>query len=229
MSSSLLSDDETAAGADKWRWRPLGECIERPDYGVTASATHVAVGPRFVRITDIQEGEVNWQTVPYCTASEAEIRQKTLSPSDILVARIGATTGKALLVRECPELAVFASYLIRLRTIPEVLDSRFLSYFMRTAAYTEHIGKHKDDRLKGGVNIPVLRALLVPVPPLDVQVAISDVLDTVRSALRVQNGIQGVLNELLQSLQNRLMGEQLAVDNLDLGALSIRQLSRGVS
>jgi len=36
-----------------WRWLRLGELCEKPQYGYTASAEYNAVGPKFLRITDI--------------------------------------------------------------------------------------------------------------------------------------------------------------------------------
>jgi len=53
-----------------WRMRRLGDMIERPQYGLTASATNDPHGPRFLRITDIQESGVNWSTVPSCACDQ---------------------------------------------------------------------------------------------------------------------------------------------------------------
>jgi Type I restriction modification DNA specificity domain len=44
----------------------VGEFCEPPQYGYTASATVEPVGPRLLRITDIQNGRVNWEAVPFC-------------------------------------------------------------------------------------------------------------------------------------------------------------------
>jgi len=35
-------------------------------YGYSASATKIHAGPKFLRMTDIQDGTVSWDTVPYC-------------------------------------------------------------------------------------------------------------------------------------------------------------------
>jgi len=90
----------------------VGDFCEPPQYGFTASAISEPIGPRLLRITDIQEGRVDWDTVPYCQCSNPD--QYRLRANDIVFARTGATTGKSFLIRNCPE-AVSASYLIRLR------------------------------------------------------------------------------------------------------------------
>ena len=95
-----------------WRWVRLEELCEKSHYGYTASAEYSAVGPKLLRITDIQNGKVNWDTVPYCRC-EKGIDHYLLRPGDILVARTGGTTGKSYLISKPPAQAIFASYLLR--------------------------------------------------------------------------------------------------------------------
>lgn len=45
----------------------LAEISLEVSYGYTASAQTAPIGPRFLRITDIQNGVVDWSSVPYCT------------------------------------------------------------------------------------------------------------------------------------------------------------------
>ena len=95
-----------------WQTRQLGEIAESVDYGVTASAVRQAVGPKFLRITDIQNGSVRWEAVPWCKCDARSASQARLKTGDIVFARTGATTGKSFLIKDCPTDAVFASYLI---------------------------------------------------------------------------------------------------------------------
>jgi hypothetical protein len=149
---------------DGWRIRRLGELIARPQYGLTASAIDDPSGPRFLRITDIQESGVDWTTVPSCDCNKATFERLKLLPGDVVIARIGATTGKAHLV--CNKVnAVFASYLIRLRT-NDGLQPEFLHCFANSAAYWRQIDAVKGGRLKQGVNIPLLESLELVLPPV---------------------------------------------------------------
>jgi type I restriction enzyme M protein len=165
MSVPSQADSDGALLPPDWEETLLSDCIERPDYGFTASATASAIGPRLLRITDIQDGHVDWNTVPYCSCDPDSLEEKQLKPGDIVIARIGATTGKSFLVDACP-LAVFASYLIRLRAKTDRVRSKYLFYYLQTDAYWSHIDRHKGNRLKGGVNIPVLDSLPIVLPPL---------------------------------------------------------------
>ena len=47
---------------DTWRVVSLGDFAESIQYGFTASATSKILGPKLLRITDIQDNQVNWET-----------------------------------------------------------------------------------------------------------------------------------------------------------------------
>ena len=185
-----------------WRLRRLGELITRPQYGLTASAMADPSGPRFLRITDIQESGVDWATVPSCDCDKATFERLKLLPGDVVVARIGATTGKAHLIRDKVN-AVFASYLIRLRTNDE-LEPEFLHCFTNSAAYWRQIDAVKGGRLKQGVNIPLLESLELALPPLPEQQAIATVLRTVQGAKEARERVLAATRQLKQALLHHL-------------------------
>ena len=96
-----------------WVEKRLGD-LSRINYGYTESASAEKVGPHFLRITDIQDNGVDWDTVPYCPIDASDLPKYRLTDGDIVFARTGATTGKSYLVSNPPE-SVFASYLIRVQ------------------------------------------------------------------------------------------------------------------
>ena len=51
----------------------LADLCSEISYGYTASSTPNNVGPKFLRITDIQGGDVNWDDVPYCEISQKDL------------------------------------------------------------------------------------------------------------------------------------------------------------
>jgi type I restriction enzyme, S subunit len=163
-----------------WKKIRLGEHCAKPQYGHTARATDKSIGPKFLRITDLQDGAVRWDTVPYCECDDESRTLYRLKPGDIVIARIGATTGKALMLRDCPE-AIFASYLMRLRPSQTII-SEFLGFYFQTADYWSQINQNKGGRLKGGINIPVLQNLTMPLPSIPEQRAIAHALQAVQQA-----------------------------------------------
>jgi restriction endonuclease S subunit len=184
---------------NRWKTMPLGDLTELVDYGVTASATEQPIGPKFLRITDIQNGAVNWATVPSCQSDNRTLSNARLKPGDIVFARTGATTGKSFLIRECPTDSVFASYLIRVR-MGHSADPRFISHFFQTPNYWTQITSSACGVAQPGINATRLKALKIPLPPLAEQQRIAEVLDRVETLRSKRRAGLAQLDSLTQSL-----------------------------
>jgi type I restriction enzyme S subunit len=152
---------------DGWEWTTVEDLSQSIQYGYTESASIEPVGPKFLRITDIQNGKVNWETVPYCVCLDNEVGRYLLESGDIVFARTGATTGKSFLITNPPR-AVFASYLIRLRLQQEV-NKKYFSYFLDSPDYWSQIMQVRKGSAQPGVNAAILAKLKVPIAPLPEQ------------------------------------------------------------
>ncbi len=148
-----------------WVVKSVSELCDKPQYGYTASAATEPIGPHLLRITDIQDGLVNWKTVPYCDCPQPE--KYLLEKDDILFARTGATTGKSFLIEECPT-AVFASYLIRLR-VREWVTPQYLYTFFQSPSYWEQISANAVGSAQPNCNATKLAAIKVAIPSLEEQ------------------------------------------------------------
>ncbi len=186
----------------------LGKIAESIDYGVTASATGQPVGPQFLRITDIQDGAVNWKKVPWCECNERSASEARLKSGDIVFARTGATTGKSFLIRECPSNAVFASYLIRVR-FGELVEPRFVSHFFQTPTYWAQITSKSRGVAQPGVNATTLKTLEIPLPPLPEQKRIAEVLDKADELRAKRRAAIDKLDSLTQSIFLEMFGDPL--------------------
>jgi type I restriction enzyme, S subunit len=77
----------------QWLECRLADACGSIDYGLTASATDIDTGPRFLRITDIVGGSIDWNSVPHVVADPAASAKYRLDDGDIVIARTGASTG----------------------------------------------------------------------------------------------------------------------------------------
>jgi type I restriction enzyme, S subunit len=186
----------------EWLTRTIGELCDKPQYGYTASASSSQIGPRFLRITDLQNGTLDWRNVPFCECEENERDKYRLNSGDIVVARIGATTGRTSLVLNPPD-SVFASYLIRLRPGNEV-NPFYLFFFTQSHAYKSWIDGNKDNNLKGGVNASVLTQIEVPFPEKGEQEKIAAVLWKIQRAIEVEEKLTATARELKQAAMRQL-------------------------
>lgn len=117
-------------GRRDWIQGVLADACKAIDYGLTASASSDARGPKFLRITDIVSGHIDWSSVPYVTVDDAMRAKYKLHDGDIVIARTGASTGASAFVKAPPD-AVFASYLVRLQA-RKGYDARFLAYSLKS-------------------------------------------------------------------------------------------------
>lgn len=146
------------------------------NYGYTDSASFDEVGPRFLRITDIQNDQVDWKSVPFCKIAGDELSKFKLIDGDIVFARTGATTGKSFLVKN-PPLSVFASYLIRLRLSNDNFLPEYIAYFFQTAGYWSAVNEGMSGSAQGGFNATKLGELSISYPTYSEQKRIVAILD----------------------------------------------------
>jgi type I restriction enzyme, S subunit len=151
----------------------LAKVIEGTQYGYNASAL-VAGQNKFLRISDITEGKVNWQTVPFCDCDDESTY--LLYPNDILIARTGGTTGKSFLITNPPLHSIFAGYLIRIRA-NETTSPQFLNVFLNSYVYWSQIVSINEGEFRPSANAATLSSLILPDCKLEKQldaVAISN-------------------------------------------------------
>ena len=92
---------------DSWEWKSWGDISFKIQYGFNAPAKQSGT-IKMVRISDIQNNAVNWDTVPYCAIDDSLINDYLLNDNDILFARTGGTVGKSFLVNNINEKAIYA-------------------------------------------------------------------------------------------------------------------------
>jgi type I restriction enzyme, S subunit len=206
----MTEDIEQLPLPTDWSFSPIEAICEKPQYGLTESASTQPIGPRFLRITDIDEGQVNWPSVPFCKCPDTDIPRYRLANNDILFARIGATTGKSFIVKNPPD-AVFASYLIRLRTTKAVSPD-FLFFFFNSALYWSQVNANKFATLKGGINGSILSKLQVVIPTLPEQNKIAAVLWKIQQAIEVEAGLARCTRDLKKVTMRQLFTAGLRGD-----------------
>ena len=150
-----------------WQWERWGNISESIQYGYNAPAKNEGT-IKMVRISDIQNNEVLWDTVPFCDIEEDNIKNYLLQPGDILFARTGGTVGKSYLVRNVPERAIYAGYLIRTR-YSKLLLSEYLKYFMESELYWSQLRSGTIATAQPNCNGKTLGSMFVPIPPLKEQ------------------------------------------------------------
>ena len=184
-----------------WEWTRLGNLSSLIQYGLSNSAeaqgTH-----RLLRITDIQDGKVNWKDVPFTTVENAE--NYLLRKDDIVFARTGATVGKSFLVTELPFESVYASYLIRIRLF-DCISPSYLYQFFNSYCYWEQITDKSVGVGQPNCNGTSLKELFIPLPPLHEQKRIVPAANALLKYASVIESERASLQEIINLAKSKIL------------------------
>ena len=184
-----------------WEWTRLGCITDVIQYGLSNSAESTG-DYRLLRITDIQNGCVNWDTVPFTSTDEPE--KYLLHKDDIVFARTGATVGKSFLITDLPYASVYASYLIRIRLINGI-SANYIYHFFNSYCYWEQVTDKAVGVGQPNCNGTALRELFIPLPSQAEQNRIVPVADKLLKIVDTITSEQESLSELIQTTKSKIL------------------------
>ena len=187
---------------ESWCWERWGNLSQSIQYGYNAPALNKG-DIRMVRISDIQNGDVLWETVPFCNIKENEINTYLLNKNDILFARTGGTVGKSFLVKETPYPAIYAGYLIRTR-YSDMLSAKYMKYFMESNLYWLQLKDGTIATAQPNCNGKTLGKMILPLPPLSEQNRIVSRIEELMAAIDKFEQSKIELDKLESELQPQL-------------------------
>ena len=184
-----------------WAWTRLGCITDVIQYGLSNSAESTG-DYRLLRITDIQNGCVNWDAVPFTYTDEPE--KYLLHKDDIVFARTGATVGKSFLITDLPYVSVYASYLIRIRLINGI-SANYIYHFFNSYCYWEQVTDKSVGVGQPNCNGTALKELFIPLPSQAEQNRIVPVADNLLKIADVITSERESLSELIQTTNSKIL------------------------
>lgn len=183
----------------EWKTYELGELCDEVAYGYTASADWKIVGPKFLRITDIQNYFVNWETVPQCPIKANEHKKYKLEEGDIVIARTGATTGTTYTFKGNVD-AVFASYLIKFKINKKLANPFYDGYTLKSNIWKEFVASIIGGSAQPGANAKQFSSFEIPLPDLKTQQQIVSILGSIDDAIELNQQINKTLGDMAKAI-----------------------------
>ena len=204
-----LVDSELGPIPKGWKLGTLGQLCQRPQYGYTQSANKDPVGPKFLRITDINKTPwIEWESVPHCETTPEDFEKYRVHPGDVLIARM-ADPGHGCMIEHRIK-AVFASYLIRFRPLQERYG-RFLQYWLRSEGYWNLVQERGVGTTRLSLNARVLSGFPLIIPGDSVLDAFRVQIDRFRSRIVNNSENSNTLRNLRDALLPKLLAGELTV------------------
>ena len=131
---------------------------------------------RFIRITDINEqGFLKNEDIKYINMND-DAKKSLLAKGDIVMARTGATYGKTLYF-DSDIQSVYASFLIKIIPDNTKLLNKYYWHYTKTPLYWIQANKLVTTGGQPQFNTPALKQIIVPVPSIEKQQKVADILD----------------------------------------------------
>ena len=203
---------------EHWAVRRLRHLIKgRLTYGANAAAEFSnSDWPRYIRITDFRiDGSLKpdtFRSLPPAIASDYIV-----DPGDILLARSGATVGKAFLVHRLTGTACHAGYLIRARPDRSLVLPEYLFAFSQSKAYSAWKDSTFNTATIQNIGADKYANLTIPLPSLDEQQVILNTLAREQGPLLVAFSRLERDSSLLREYRTRLVSDVVT------GKLDVRE------
>jgi type I restriction enzyme S subunit len=172
--------------ANGWKSMSLGAIALMSQYGLSYPASADGDVPMLRMNNLTTDGKLDTSDLVYVRLSNDEFEKYRLQKGDLLFNRTNSNelVGKTTLF-ELDEDFVFASYLIRFKLNPKLVDPRFVSYFFNTDESKDHLRKLASKGVsQSNINPTILKErFFVPVPPLQAQIKIAETLRCWDSAI----------------------------------------------
>lgn len=186
-----------------WEIVTVKEITKEHKQGFYTKDDYIKNGIRLARITDLNNPRVDFSEMPMLNISDSDYQSYKIEKGDFLFARSGAI-GRYGIVESEEYPAVFASYLIRFRFNPNIVN-RFFGYFFESYLCGNQLRGITQGNANVNINAENIKSLKFPFAPFEEQQKIAEILSTVDDKIEVINQQIIETQELKKGLIQRLL------------------------
>jgi len=164
-----------------WSWIKSKMILRNIQYGFNGAGLPSGT-VKMLRITDIQNNKVDWNTLPYCAISNEAINDYQIEKDDLFIARTGGTIGKSFRLQEDRKNVVFAGYLIRFQLV-DLSQGPYIEKYLNSPLYWSQVENKAAGTGQPNINGVSLSNLLIPIPPYKEQIRIINKINSIFSRI----------------------------------------------
>jgi type I restriction enzyme S subunit len=211
-----LKKTEIGEIPEDWEVVRLGEVAKEIIYGISKKGEKEGKYP-ILRMNNLEDGKINCKDLQFVSLESSEFEKFKLEKGDILFNRTNSLdlVGKTALFTLDGDF-VFASYLLRIRTIKDQLLPEYLNYYFNFEKTQQDL-KSLASRGASQVNISAskLSSFPIPLPPLSEQQEIAEILQTIDQKIEIEKRKKELYEELFKTMLNKIMNQEIDVEKIE--------------
>ncbi|MBU3209864.1 restriction endonuclease subunit S [Clostridium algidicarnis] len=161
---------------------------------------------KYVATGDIQDNKIiNYDEVTYDSKPSRANREVEIG--DILVAKMKETVKVLKITEENYDKYIFSTGFCTLKSKNERLDSDYFYKILISEYFQEQKDKYSKGATQKAINNSGLNKIKIPVPPMDVQKQIVEVLDKAQNLINNRKAQIKLLEDLIESIFYNMFGD----------------------
>ena len=171
---------------------PFGSQLHQKDY--------VLDGTPILTVEHLGDNRIIHEDLPCVSQYDRDrLAKYVLRKGDIVFSRVGSVDRRSL-VRNEEDGWLFSGRCLRVRPSPEILDSRYLSYFFGFPMFQEHIRSVAVGATMPSLNTKILSDVEILFPPLPEQQVIAHILGTLDDKIELNRRMNETLEQMARAI-----------------------------
>lgn len=171
---------------------PFGSQLHQKDY--------VLNGTPIITVEHLGENQIIHENLPMVSDFDKErLKKYSLKDGDIVFSRVGSVDRRALVKKE-EDGWLFSGRCLRVRSVSQELNSRFLSYFFGLNSFKEYIRAIAVGSTMPSLNTKILSDIEIPLPPLSTQRRIAEILSALDDKIELNRQMNATQEAMAQAI-----------------------------
>ncbi|SNQ62425.1 restriction endonuclease subunit S [Candidatus Methanoperedens nitratireducens] len=198
-----FKETEVGRVPEEWEVVQVGNITKEHKQGFYTAENYSEEGINLVRITDLQNPEISYATMPKIKIDDGTFKQFKVDVGDFLIARSGAI-GRYGVVKE-PIPCIFGSYIIRFRFDNLRIDNLYFGKLFESNFISNELRKITQGATNKNINAQNIKKIKISLPPLPEQRRIAEILSAVDKKLELERRRKEKLERVKKGLMDELL------------------------
>jgi len=188
-----------------WEWHKAQECMDIRD-GTHDSPKYISEGYPLVTSKNLVNGKIDFSTCSFISKEDHEAisKRSAVDNGDILYAMIG-TIGNPVIVEKSHEFSIKNVALFKFNK--KSVFNKYIYYFLNSEIAKRQFNSNSRGGTQKFISLTNIRDLRIPLPPLETQKQIAQVLETADQLRKDCQQVEQELNALAQSVFLEMFGD----------------------